>query len=63
MARLNAMLAPLALTALLLAGCEPVQEPWVSGNQADALEQERTRSAQRSQELRGRLQRYGGAYQ
>lgn len=62
MARLNAW-APLALTALLLTGCEPIQEPWVSGQKAEALEQERTRSAQQSQELQGRLQRYGGAYQ
>lgn len=62
MARLNQW-APLVLAALFLAGCEPISEPWVSGGQGEALEQERTRTANQSQELRGRLERYGNAYQ
>lgn len=55
--------APIALAALLLAGCEHVSEPWVSGSQAEALAAERTRSEAQEQALRGRLRRYGGAYQ
>lgn len=45
-----------------LAGCEPVSEPWVSGEQAEALEAELTRTSEQSEALRARLQNYGGAY-
>lgn len=51
------------LAALLFAGCEPISEPWVSGRQAEALENERTRTDEQKQALRERLQRYGDAYQ
>ena len=62
MERLNAGILA-ALITLPLAACEPVSDPWVSGRQAEMLEGERTRSPEQAQELRGRLERYGDAYQ
>lgn len=52
-------LIALALAGLL-AGCEPISEPWVEG---DRLEAERTRTDEQSRELKQRLRTYGGAYQ
>lgn len=50
--------------ALLLAGCSgDISEPWVSGDQATALQAERTRTDEQQKELRARLERYGDAYQ
>ena len=43
----------------LLAGCQPISEPWVKG---DRLEKERTRTAEQERELQRRLQYYGAAY-
>ena len=55
---------PVGLVVLALTGCsEPISDPWVSGQQAEALEAERSRGAEQKQALRGRLERYGGAYQ
>lgn len=52
-----------AAVVLLVAGCEPISEPWVSGEQAELLDQERTRSDEQKNALRERLRKYGGAYQ
>lgn len=52
-------LIALALAGLL-AGCEPISEPWVKG---DRLAAERTRTPEQTQELKQRLRTYGGAYQ
>lgn len=46
-----------------LVGCEPISEPWVSGAEAERLEDERTRTEEQQQALRQRLNNYGGAYQ
>jgi len=53
-----------AIAMILLAGCSgSISEPWVSGTQAEALESERTRSAEQKKALRARLENYAGAYQ
>lgn len=47
-----------------LTGCsESISAPWVSGEQAEALASERTRTAQQQQVLRTRLENYADAYQ
>lgn len=62
MKRALAALALAAATAIL-GGCSgQISEPWVSGGQAEALEAERTRSADQKRELTHRLQRYATAY-
>jgi len=53
----------MGLTIFVLAACQPVSEPWVSGAKAKRLQQERTRTAEQSDVLRERLKRYGSAYQ
>ncbi len=56
--------AVIGIAILMLAGCSgSISEPWVSGSQAEALESERTRSAEQKKALRARLQNYAGAYQ
>ncbi len=56
--------ALIAAAAVALAGCsESISEPWVSGEQAEALKGERTRTADQKQVLRTRLENYAGAYQ
>lgn len=52
-----------AAVVVLVAGCEPVSEPWVSGEQAERLEAERSRTDEQKAVLRERLRNYGGAYQ
>jgi hypothetical protein len=60
----RAILGVIGIVALgVLAGCEPVSEPWVPGKQAEMLENERTRTEDQKAELRDRLSIYGGAYQ
>lgn len=62
MKRTIAALALGAATAIL-GGCNgQISEPWVSGQQAEALEGERTSSADQKRELAHRLQRYASAY-
>lgn len=58
----QALIRTLLGLALLgvLAGCEPISEPWVKG---DRLESERTRTPEQQRELERRLQNYGAAYQ
>jgi hypothetical protein len=56
--------AAIGIAMFLLAGCSgSISEPWVSGTQAEALESERTRTAEQKQVLRARLENYAGAYQ
>lgn len=56
--------AAIAVAMMILAGCSgSISEPWVSGSQAEALESERTRSADNQKVLRARLENYAGAYQ
>ena len=56
--------ATIGIALMILAGCSgSISEPWVSGSQAEALESERTRSAEQQQVLRARLENYAGAYQ
>ena len=56
--------AALGIAIMLLAGCSgSISEPWVSGTQAEALKDERTRTAEQKQVLRARLENYAGAYQ
>ncbi|MDZ7787793.1 MAG: hypothetical protein U5K73_06605 [Halofilum sp. (in: g-proteobacteria)] len=56
--------AAIGIAMMMLAGCSgSISEPWVSGSQAEALESERTRSAEQKQVLRARLENYAGAYQ
>lgn len=52
-----------AALVVLLAGCEPISEPWVSGQWGERLEDERTRTHEQQRELERRLRNYGGAYQ
>ncbi|MDZ7829008.1 MAG: hypothetical protein U5K33_05815 [Halofilum sp. (in: g-proteobacteria)] len=52
-----------AVLVVLLAGCEPISEPWVSGEWGERLEDERTRTHDQKRELERRLQNYGDAYQ
>lgn len=62
---MNRTIAALALGAAtaILGGCNgQISEPWVSGQQAQALENERARSADQKQELVHRLQRYATPY-
>lgn len=51
------------LLPAVLVACEPISEPWVSGDQAEALADERARDEAQKDELRDRLERYGGAYE
>lgn len=56
--------AAIGIAMMMLAGCSgSISEPWVPGSQAEALESERTRSAEQKQVLRARLENYAGAYQ
>lgn len=56
--------AVIGIAILMVAGCSgSISEPWVPGSQAEALESERTRSAEQKKALRARLQNYAGAYQ
>lgn len=59
MRKLNLWMAAV-LIALVLAGCERISEPWVSGSQAEALEDERVRTDDQKRDLRARLERAGG---
>ncbi len=62
---MNRTIAALVLGAAtaVLAGCNgQISEPWVSGQQAEALEAERTMSADQKRELTHRLQRYASAH-
>jgi hypothetical protein len=52
-----------AALLVLVTGCEPISEPWVSGAWGERLEDERTRTHDQKRELERRLQDYGGAYQ
>ncbi len=52
-----------ALLPAALAACDPISEPWVAGGQAETLADERTRGEAQQDELRDRLDRYGGAYE
>lgn len=59
----NIGLLMLCAATVILGGCNgSISEPWVSGQQAEALEDERTRSAEHKRELERRLQRYASAY-
>jgi len=53
----------LVLAGLILGGCQPVEDPWVSGSWGEQLAAERTRTQDQQHELRARLRRYGSAYQ
>jgi hypothetical protein len=56
-------LGSLCLAALAVSGCSgDIGEPWVSGQQAEALADERSMSADQKRELTHRLQRYAAAY-
>lgn len=61
---MNRTIAALVLGATaVLGGCNgQISEPWVSGQQAQALEAERTMSADHKRELAHRLQRYASAH-
>jgi hypothetical protein len=62
---MNRTIAALMLcaAAAILSGCSgDISEPWVSGQQAQALEDERTRSTDVSRELAHRLERYASPY-
>ncbi|MFP4252769.1 MAG: hypothetical protein ACLFRM_09050 [Guyparkeria sp.] len=63
MSQRNLRWATIAAALGLLVGCSgSISEPWVSGAQAERLEDERTRSTEQQRALRDRLANYGGAY-